>query len=64
MIDNATETRLQEKMLYVHTEVNVLDTVLFTKSHINAVVISKLEIQKKEKNGTKLPIFGPKYHAQ
>ena len=38
--------KLREYMLCVHTEENVADYELFTGSHINAVVISALEILK------------------
>ena len=33
----------------MHTEVNVVDNVLFTKSHVNDVVTSTLEIVKMHK---------------
>ena len=48
-------------MVCVHTEVNVVDAVLFTRSHVNSVV--DLEYSKhSKKNGEALPIFGSKSH--
>ena len=52
-------------MVNVHTKVNVADAELFTKSHVNNVVISMLEIIKIHKKiGTTLSRLGPKGYAQ
>ena len=51
-------------MVCLHTKANVVNYALFKKSHVNAMVISMLEILKIQKNGTTLPRCGPKVHAR
>ena len=61
----ATATQLRNKILYVHTKVDVENFALFIKSHVNSVAIYTLEILKIHQNiWNKNPICGPKVNAQ
>ena len=48
-------------MVCVNTKADVINTALFIKSHVNAVVISTL---KKKEKGITLPRCGPKSHVR